>query len=77
MTPQAIDYTSMEFGQTVTDRSGVIAICPKCGLNGLKQTSGSKDMARYLHRTSPAGNDSDETIQADFCFVTSNRLTPL
>lgn len=67
------DYTSMEFGQTVNDRSGVIAICPKCGLNGLKQTSGAKDLVRYLHRSSSVPVTSDETMQADFCFVTRAR----
>ena len=46
---ERVDYTSMEFGQTVDDQSGIIAICPKCGLNGLKQTSGSRDMVRYVH----------------------------
>jgi hypothetical protein len=69
MMPSRVDYTSMEFGQAVPDRSGVIAICPKCGLNGLKQTSGSRDVVRYLHRTSNAPANSDETLQADFCFV--------
>ena len=59
----------MEFGQTVPDRSGVIAICPKCGLNGLKQTSGSKDVVRYLHQAAAAPINPDETLQADFCFV--------
>ena len=66
---ERVDYTSMEIGQTVNDRSGVIGVCPKCGLHGLKQTSGSTDVARYLHGTSPTRENSEETIQADFCYV--------
>ncbi len=69
MNASRVDYTSMEFGQTVNDRTGVIAICPKCGLNGLKQTSGSRDLVRYVHRMAPVSDDSDETLRADFCFV--------
>jgi hypothetical protein len=64
-----VDYTSLDFGQTVPDRSGVIAICPKCGRNGLKQVHGSKESVRYLHSTSRATPDSEKTLEADFCFV--------
>ena len=66
----AVDYTSLDFGQTVPDRSGIIAICPKCGRNGLKQVHGSKESVRYLHSTSRPSNDREGTLEADFCFVT-------
>ncbi|MGH9440860.1 MAG: hypothetical protein ACRD16_01145 [Thermoanaerobaculia bacterium] len=68
----AVDYTSLDFGQTVPDRSGVIAICPRCGRNGLKQVHGSKESVRYLHSTSRPTAGSEATLQADFCFVPVN-----
>ena len=67
--PETFDYTALEFGETVEDRSGVIAICPACGRNGLKQSQGpGGDSTRYLHRSS---RDGDNT--PDICMVTRRR----
>ena len=66
---EQFDYTAFEFGDSVEDRSGVIAICPACGRNGLKQSQGpAGDSMRYLHRSSRSGEDSP-----DICVVTRRR----
>lgn len=67
--PENFDYTALEFGETVEDRSGVIAICPACGRNGLKQSQGPGGAStRYLHRSA---RESGNT--ADTCVVTRRR----
>jgi len=65
------DYTGLEFGETVDNRSGVIAICPACGRNGLKQSQGpGGDSTRYLHRMT---RDDDDNLTPDMCVVTRRR----
>ena len=68
MASEEFDYTGLEFGETVDNRSGVIAICPACGRNGLKQSQGpGGDSTRYLHRM------SKEEDAPDICVVTRRR----
>ena len=71
MVTEEFDYTALDFGETVDNRSGVIAICPACGRNGLKQSQGpSGDSTRYLHRTL---RDADDNVTPDLCVVTRRR----
>ena len=71
MSSQEFDYTGLEFGETVDNRSGVIAICPACGRNGLKQSQGpGGDSTRYLHRMT---RDDDDNLPPDMCVVTRRR----
>lgn len=71
MVTDEFDYTALDFGETVDNRSGVIAICPACGRNGLKQSQGpGGDSTRYLHRTM---RDREDNITPDLCVVTRRR----
>jgi hypothetical protein len=71
MVSEEFDYTALEFGDTVDNRSGVIAICPACGRNGLKQSQGAGgDSTRYLHRMT---RDDDDNLTPDMCVVTRRR----
>ena len=68
--PEDFDYTALEFGETVENRSGVIAICPACGRNGLMQSGGPQgDSTRYLHRSARQPEDN----MPDVCMVTRRR----
>jgi len=68
MASDQFDYTALDFGETVENRSGVIAICPACGRNGLKQSQGPRgDSTRYLHRSTREGDDN---VTPDVCVVT-------
>jgi len=70
MASEQFDYTALDFGETVDNRSGVIAICPACGRNGLKQSQGpAGDSTRYLHRSMRDGDDGTP----DVCVVTRRR----
>jgi len=69
--PEEFDYTELDFGETVENRSGVIAICPACGRNGLKQSQApGGDSTRYLHRMT---RDDDDNLTPDMCMVTRRR----
>ena len=68
--PEEFDYTALDFGETVDDRSGVIAICPACGRNGLKQSQGPGGDSRYLHRVM---RDDEDNLTPDLCMVTRRR----
>lgn len=71
MPSEEYDYTGFEFGETVENRSGVIAICPACGRNGLKQSQApGGDSTRYLHKMT---RDTDDSYTPDVCVVTRRR----
>jgi hypothetical protein len=71
MVSEEFDYTALEFGDTVENRSGVIAICPACGRNGLKQSQGpGGDSTRYVHRMM---RKDDDNLTPDMCVVTRRR----